>query len=47
MIDWNLAVKIFTFGLSAVFASLALLIAAIYGFGWLFRILEQSRGERG
>ena len=46
MIDWNLAIKIFTFGLSAVFGSLAVLIAAIYIFGWLLRTSEQSRTER-
>jgi len=33
MVDWSLAIKIFVFGLSAVFISLGILIAAIYGFG--------------
>jgi F0F1-type ATP synthase assembly protein I len=46
MVDWNLAVKIFTFGLSAVFGSLAVLIAAIYAFGWLLRMIEQRHAER-
>jgi F0F1-type ATP synthase assembly protein I len=46
MIDWILAIKIFTFGLSAVFGSLAVLIAAIYIFGWLLRTIEQSHAER-
>jgi len=46
MIDWNLAIDIFIFGLSAVFGSLAVLIAAIYTFGWLLRRIEQSRAER-
>ena len=33
MVDWNLALKIFAFGLSTVFCSLGILIAAIYAFG--------------
>lgn len=33
MADWSFAIKVFVFGLSAVFFSLGILIAAIYGFG--------------
>jgi Na+-transporting methylmalonyl-CoA/oxaloacetate decarboxylase gamma subunit len=46
MIDWNLAVMIFVFGLSAVFASLAILIAAIYAFGGVLRKIEKPRSEK-
>ena len=42
MIDWNLAVKIFSFGLGAVFSCLAILIAAIYAFGKILNIIEKS-----
>jgi len=41
MIDWNLAVKIFSFGLGAVFSSLAILIAAIYAFGKIVKVTEK------
>jgi len=42
MIDWNLAVKIFSFGLAAVFSSLAILIAAIYAFGRILKSIEKK-----
>jgi Na+-transporting methylmalonyl-CoA/oxaloacetate decarboxylase gamma subunit len=42
MIDWDLAVKIFAFGLSAVFGSLALLIGAIYAFGKILKTIEKE-----
>ncbi len=42
MIDWGLAVKIFSFGLGAVFASLAILIAAIYVFGKILEKIEKG-----
>lgn len=42
MIDWNMALKIFTFGLSAVFGSLAVLIAAIYAFGKVAKLIEKK-----
>ena len=42
MIDWNLAVKIFSFGLGAVFSSLAILIAVIYAFGKILKIIEKK-----
>jgi Na+-transporting methylmalonyl-CoA/oxaloacetate decarboxylase gamma subunit len=44
MIDWNLALKIFSFGLSAVFGSLAILIGAIYAFGKIINRIEK-KGE--
>ena len=47
MVDWDLAVRIFTFGLSAVFASLAILIAAIYGFGSIIRNIEKNSRKKG
>lgn len=47
MIDWNLALKIFSFGLSAVFVSLAILIAAIYAFGKIIRNIEKDSNEKG
>ena len=47
MVDWNLAVRIFTFGLSAVFGSLAILIAAIYAFGRIIQNMEKKRSEKG
>jgi Na+-transporting methylmalonyl-CoA/oxaloacetate decarboxylase gamma subunit len=47
MIDWGLALKIFTFGLSAVFGSLALLIGAIYAFGKILKTIEEKGGEKG
>ncbi len=46
MIDWNLALKIFSFGLSAVFASLAILIAAIYAFGKILKGIEKEGNEK-
>ncbi len=42
MIDWGLAVKIFSFGLSAVFGSLAILIGAIYAFGKILKAMEKN-----
>jgi len=42
MIHWDLAVKIFAFGLSAVFGSLALLIGAIYAFGKILKTIEKE-----
>jgi len=42
MIDWDLAVKILFFGLSAVFGSLAILIGAIYAFGKIFKSTEKE-----
>jgi len=42
MIDWNLALKIFSFGLGAVFSSLAILIAAIYAFGKILKNIEKK-----
>jgi len=42
MVDWDLALRIFTFGLLAVFCSLGILIAAIYGFGKVFRAVEKD-----
>ena len=42
MIDWNLAVKIFSFGLGAVFLSLGILIAAIYAFGNILKSIERK-----
>lgn len=47
MVDWDLAVRIFIFGLSAVFGSLAILIAAIYGFGSIIRNIEKNNREKG
>ena len=46
MIDWNLAVTIFAFGLSAVFGSLAILIAAIYAFGSVLRKIEKPSSKK-
>ena len=46
MIDWNLAATIFFFGLSAVFVSLAILIAAIYAFGRILRSIEKPSSAR-
>jgi len=43
MVDWNLATKIFIFGLSAVFGSLAILIAAIYAFGRIMPYFERKK----
>ncbi len=45
MVDWNMALRIFIFGLSAVFGSLALLIAAIYAFGGILRIVERKENQ--
>ncbi|HUU41648.1 MAG TPA: hypothetical protein VMW42_11960 [Desulfatiglandales bacterium] len=42
MVDWGLALKIFSFGLSSVFASLVILIAAIYVFGKIVRVIEEK-----
>jgi Na+-transporting methylmalonyl-CoA/oxaloacetate decarboxylase gamma subunit len=42
MTDWILAVKICSFGLGAVFSSLAILIAAIYAFGKIVKSLEKK-----
>ena len=42
MVDWGLAVKIFIFGLLAVFCSLGILIAAIYGFGKILKAVEKN-----
>jgi Na+-transporting methylmalonyl-CoA/oxaloacetate decarboxylase gamma subunit len=47
MVDWGFAVRIFIFGLSAVFGSLAILIAAIYAFGRIVRNIEKSSKEKG
>jgi Na+-transporting methylmalonyl-CoA/oxaloacetate decarboxylase gamma subunit len=47
MVDWSFAVRIFIFGLSAVFGSLAILIGAIYAFGGLVRNLEKKSNEKG
>ena len=38
MIDWGMAIKIFSFGLGAVFSCLAILIAAIYAFGGILKV---------
>jgi Na+-transporting methylmalonyl-CoA/oxaloacetate decarboxylase gamma subunit len=46
MIDWGLAVKIFSFGLSSVFGSLAILIGAIYLFGKIIRAIENRSIEK-
>ena len=43
MVDWSFAMKIFIFGLSAVFCSLGILIAAIYAFG---RALKSSEKDQ-
>jgi len=42
MIDWDLGLKIFSFGLSAVFGSLAILIGAIYAFGKILKAMEKK-----
>jgi Na+-transporting methylmalonyl-CoA/oxaloacetate decarboxylase gamma subunit len=42
MINWELAIKIFFFGVSAVFGSLALLIGAIYAFGKILQLLQKK-----
>ena len=47
MIDWGFAAKIFSFGLSAVFGSLAILIGAIYAFGKILRVIEKESNEKG
>jgi Na+-transporting methylmalonyl-CoA/oxaloacetate decarboxylase gamma subunit len=47
MIDWDFAVKIFSFGLGAVFCSLAILIAAIYAFGRIIRSMEKDSNQKG
>jgi Na+-transporting methylmalonyl-CoA/oxaloacetate decarboxylase gamma subunit len=47
MVDWNLAVMICIFGLSAVFGSLAILIAAIYAFGRIARNIGEKGSEKG
>jgi Na+-transporting methylmalonyl-CoA/oxaloacetate decarboxylase gamma subunit len=43
MVDWNLALRIFAFGLSAVFCSLGILIAAIYAFGKALKSFEKGQ----
>jgi Na+-transporting methylmalonyl-CoA/oxaloacetate decarboxylase gamma subunit len=45
IVDWNLAVRIFTFGLLAVFCSLGILIMAIYGFGKILKVFEKSNNQ--
>ena len=40
MVDWSLAIKIFSFGLSSVFGSLVILIGAIYLFGKVVKSIE-------
>jgi Na+-transporting methylmalonyl-CoA/oxaloacetate decarboxylase gamma subunit len=47
MIDWSFAVRIFIFGLSAVFGSLAILIGAIYAFGGIIRSFEKNSNKKG
>ena len=47
MTDWTLAVNICIFGLGAVFLSLAILIAAIYGFGKIIRGIEKTSNGKG
>ena len=42
MVDWVLALRIFIFGLLAVFCSLGILIAAIYGFGRVLKTFEKD-----
>jgi len=42
MTDWGLAVRIFSFGLSIVFGSLAILIGAIYAFGKILRVIGKK-----
>jgi len=42
MVDWSLALRIFSFGLLAVFCSLGILIAAIYGFGKVLKAFEKD-----
>ncbi len=42
MTDWGLAVRIFSFGLSAVFGSLAILIGAIYAFGKILKVIGKK-----
>ena len=42
MIDWNLATKIFLFGLSTVFGSLVVLIAAIYIFSAILKAINKE-----
>ena len=45
MIDWSLSAKICFFGLSAVFGSLGILIAAIYGFGLILKNWGNKEAE--
>jgi len=42
MVDWSLALRIFSFGLLAVFCSLGILIGAIYGFGKVLKAFEKD-----
>jgi len=42
MIDWDLGLKIFSFGLSAIFGSLAILIGAIYALGKILKAIEKK-----
>jgi hypothetical protein len=43
MVDWDLALKIFGFGLFAVFCSLGILIGAIYAFGKALKSSEKGQ----
>jgi len=42
MTDWDLALRIFSFGLSTIFGSLAILIGAIYAFGKILKAIEKK-----
>jgi len=46
MVEWSLAIKICVFGLSAVFVSLAILIASIYVFGVILKNLEKNTTKK-
>ena len=46
MVEWSLAIKICVFGLSAVFVSLAILIASIYVFGAILKNLEKNTTKK-
>jgi Na+-transporting methylmalonyl-CoA/oxaloacetate decarboxylase gamma subunit len=46
MIEWSLAIKICVFGLSAVFVSLAVLIASIYIFGIILKSVEKNTTKK-
>jgi len=45
MIDWNVALKVFVFGFSGVFTTLALLMLAITISGYV--IAKLSKGNEG